>query len=312
MNALLLALIAVAAEPVDLLARSGSLHPDAGSQQSQWSDPARDRAPHWHKPDASASTLAQRIVSLAPVVTETLFVLGAGARVVGVTRFCDRPAAASTRTVVGGYTDASLEKILELKPDLVIAMPSFQQRALLDRLRERNIAVFVVFTDAIDEENAMMLALGDLVGAPEQARALVHKQQATLEATTRSAKGKGHRAVVVVGHDPLVVAGTGTFADVALRATGAESALLPGDPAWPVWSLEALLARQVAVVVAAEGPEAADRLRASFAPLGARAPRVVAAGGSILMRPGPSFADDVVTLEKLFAPSPAGGQPRSP
>jgi iron complex transport system substrate-binding protein len=267
---------------------------------------AGDRDPHFYDPAVDQTATSARIVSLAPVVTETLFVLGAGGRVVGVTRFCDRPAEATQRAVVGGYTDASLEKILELKPDLVIAMPSFQQRALLNRLRERGVAVFVVFTDSLDEENAMMLALGDLVGAPEKARALVERQRRTLETVQKNAKAKGQRAVVVVGHDPLVVAGAGTFADVALRATGAQSAVksdaVMSGGAWPVWSLESLLAQDVAVVVAAEGPEAADRLRASFAPLGARAPRVVAATGSILMRPGPSFADDVVTLEKLLTP----------
>ncbi len=263
-----------------------------------------DRAPHWHQPELSPQTRskAARIVSLAPVVTETLFVLGAGERVVGVTRFCDRPAAASTRTVVGGYTDASLEKILELRPDVVVAMPSFQQRALLDRLRERGVGVFVVFADTLDEESAMMLALGDLVGAPAQAQALVQRQREVLATTKRNAKGRQPRAVVVVGSDPLVVAGPGTFADVALRATGALSVLQAGDPAWPQWSLESLLARKVDIVVAAEGPAAVTRLQAVFAPLGPRAPRIVAADSAILMRPGPSFADDVVTLAGLLSP----------
>ncbi len=270
--------------------------------------PTGDRIPHWHRPEMSTTTMkapsaARRLVSLAPVVTETLFVLGAGAQVVGVTRFCDRPAEASTRIVVGGYTDASLEKILELKPDVVIAMPSFQQRALLDRLREQGIAVFVVFTDALDEQNAMMLALGDLVGQRDKAQALVDRQEQVLQTTAQHARGKMARAVVVVGHEPLVVAGPTTFADVALRATGAVSALLPDDPPWPQWSLESLMARKVSVVVAAEGPDAAVRLRSAFAPLGARAPRVVAAGNAILMRPGPSFADDVLTLEALLAAS---------
>ena len=269
------------------------------------------RTPHWHKPAAPTSPPtarlearhARRIVSLAPVVTETLFVLGAGERVVGVTRFCDRPAAATSRTVVGGYTDASLEKILELKPDVVIAMPSFQQRALLDRLRERGVDVFVVFTDTLPEEEQMVSALGGLVAAEAKAQQLVERQRLVLATTHKNARGHGQRAVVVVGQDPLVVAGSGTFADVALRATGAVSAVLADDPPWPQWSLESLLSRDVAVVVAAEGPDAAARLRTLFQRLGKRAPRVVAASGPILMRPGPSFADDVVTLEGLLSPA---------
>ena len=69
--------------------------------------PAPTRAPEWLLPKAqtAAPTAPQRIVSLAPVVTETLFLVGAGARVVGVTRFCDRPAKASELPKVGGYVD---------------------------------------------------------------------------------------------------------------------------------------------------------------------------------------------------------------
>ncbi len=264
-----------------------------------------ERQPHWHRPSSSSSSSsssskALRIVSLAPVITETLYALGAGARVVGVTRFCDRPAAARQKPSVGGYTDASLEQILALRPDVVVAMPSFGQRQLLDRLRDQQVPVFVVFTDSLDEESAMMSALGTLVDAAPAAAKLVQQQAQVLAAVAERQRGRGTRAVVVVGHDPLVVAGRGSFADVALQTTGAESAVKEGDPQWPQWSLEALLARHVDVIVAAEGPDAAAALRRQLLPLKERAPRVVAASDAILMRPGPSFAADVLLLEGLL------------
>lgn len=276
------------------------------------------REPHWHRPDPSSSSAAssaalspsttkagpQRIVSLAPVITEALYALGAGDRVVGVTRFCDRPAAAAQKPSVGGYTDASLEQILALNPDAVVAMPSFGQRQLLDRLRDQHVPVFVVFTDSLAEERAMLGALGQLIGNAAGADRLLAQQAAVLAAVEQRQQGRGRRAVVVVGHDPLVVAGRGSFADVALLATGAASALREGDPQWPQWSLESLLARQVDIVIAAEGPDGAAALRRQLAPLGARAPRVLAADGAILMRPGPSFADDVLALERLLTATP--------
>jgi iron complex transport system substrate-binding protein len=270
------------------------------------------RVPQWYRPDTTTTTTktlnaaAARIVSLAPVVTETLFALGAGARVRGVTRFCDRPAAAAMLPKVGGYTDASLEAILALSPDLVVAMPSMAQRTLLDRVRDRGVPVFVVFGDTPDETRAMMRSLGDVVGAHDAGELLAKKQVDTLAAiATRNAHRVAARTVaIVVGSDPLVVAGPGTFADVALRATGATSAVREGDPQWPQWSLEALVARRVDVVVAAEGPPSAARVRQLVAPLGARAPVVVAADRTILMRPGPSFVDDALTLEALLSSSP--------
>lgn len=268
-----------------------------------------ERAPHFYRPASSTTTSTtttanpQRIVSLAPVVTETLYALGVSDRVVGVTRFCDRPPEAQQKHSVGGYTDASLEDILSLKPDLVIAMPSLGQRQLLDRLRDHGVAVFVAFTDSFAEEEAMIAAVGAVVSRDDDARALVAEQGRVFDGVRARAAARGVSAVVVVGHDPIFVAGRGSFADAALRMTGATSAIAERDPQWPQWSVEALLARHVDVVVAAEGDAAAAALRRQLAPLGSRAPRVVAAPSAILMRPGPSFKDDALVLEQLLAPT---------
>jgi iron complex transport system substrate-binding protein len=277
--------------------------PATGVRQPHWYRPA-EAAPGSSSPGSSSPGSASRIVSLAPVVTETLFAVGAGPRVVGVTRFCDRPAAAAALPKVGGFTDASLEAILALDPDLVVAMPSMAQRALLDRLRDRGVPVFVVFGDTPDEVRDLLAAVGDVVGAASAGRALATRQDDSLQAIAargraRSRKPRGAVAVVV-GSDPLVVAGPGTFADVAVRATGAARAVLPGDPQWPQWSLESVLARHVVIVVAAEGPASALHLRELFRPLGDRAPVVIAADRAILMRPGPSFVDDALALESLL------------
>jgi iron complex transport system substrate-binding protein len=266
------------------------------------------RRAHFHHHAAAVGRGPQRIVSLSPAVTETLFAVGASARVVAVTRFCDRPAAAKALPQVGGYTDASLEAILAASPDLVIAQPSLQQRSLLDRLVERGIPALVVFADSIAESEDMMRAVGSVVGADDAASALVHRQRQVLGQASAS-PGKS-RVLVVVGTDPLVVAGRGSFGDDAVRALGYVSAIADDDPAWPSWSLESVLHRRVDVVVAAEGPAARLRLEQLFSPLGVRRPRVVVADRAILMRPGPSLADDVARLDALLtrAGSPAGAQ----
>ncbi len=292
-----------------------------------------DRAPHWYRPapgphpprplsqkqrggeggvveptpstptTPSPSTAAspQRIVSLAPALTETLFAVGAGSRVVGVTRFCDRPAAAQGLPVVGGYSDASLEAILLQRPDLVVAMPNLGQRALLDRLRDRGVPVFVAFTDTLAEQRAMVRAVAAVVDAAAAGDALVADADARVAAVARAQPARGVRAVVVVGRDPFVVAGHGSFANDALVLLGATSVMKPSDAAWPQWSLESFVARGVDVVVVADVKDAGP-VAAGLAALGPRAPRVLAAPRTILMRPGPSFADDVVALAALLAP----------
>jgi iron complex transport system substrate-binding protein len=233
-----------------------------------------------------------------------LFALGAGRRVVGVTRYCDRPAEAAALARVGGNDDASLEAVLALHPDLVVAMPTQGQRALIDVVRARGVRVVLVRADSDDDTRAAMRTLGALVGAGAAAEALIARQQRTLDELAARARGGGRVVAVVVGHDPIVVAGPGTLADVAVRATGARSAVGPAEPSWPQWSLESFLARRVEVVVAAEGARGAERLRGSLAALGDRAPVVVAAPDMILMRPGPSFPDDALVLERLLSSEP--------
>ena len=263
----------------------------------------------------TTTTAPHRIVSLSPAVTETLFAIGAGGQVVGVTRFCDRPTAAKALPNIGGYTDASLEAIMALKPDLVIAQPSFGQRAILDALVRAHIPVWVVFADTVDESRAMMVAVAEVSGHPGAASLLVARLDDALSMTTAAmtaagmAEGSSLGVVVVVGQDPIVVAGRHSFPDDALRAVLAAngdgrhptSVVTDSDPQWPVWSLESLLSRRVHLVVAAEGPEAAKALAIRLAPLGRRTPRIVSADRAILMRPGPSFADDVDTLRTLLA-----------
>ena len=266
---------------------------------------AAPRAPQWHRddlPHAQPELAATRIVSFAPVVTETLFLLGRGDNVVGVTRFCDRPPQAAARDKVGGFVDISLERVVALKPDLVIAMPSLGQRALLDRLRGLGIPVLVVFADGFAEVKLMTSGLGDVVRARPAADAL----NADLDLAMAALRGKmltPRRAAVVVGHAPLVVAGPGTFAAEALSIAGLSSAVPPDAPLWPVWSAESLALSGVQVLVAAEGAQAAAALRALIdrvVPAGRR-PHVVAAAEPILMRPGPALVADLAALGALLA-----------
>jgi iron complex transport system substrate-binding protein len=262
------------------------------------------RRAHFHGEQRPPTSGPRRIVSLSPAITETLFVVGAGPSVVGVTRYCDRPVEARTRTVIGGYTDASLEGIVALSPDLVIAQPSFQQRSLLDRLRDRGVPVLVVFADTVDESADLMATVGRVVGRSAEATALVARQDRALHEVPHLDNHQ-LRVVVVVGTDPLVVAGHDSFADRAVIAAGVTTAINATDPSWPQWSLETVAARHVDVIVAAEGEAAVARLTRLLQPLGARRPRIVSATTPILMRPGPAFTHDLETLRKLLqAPAP--------
>lgn len=278
---------------------------------------SESRRSHRYRPDATSDgrkAPPKRIVSLAPVLTETAFALGAGDSVVGVTRYCDRPEAAASLPKVGGYVDTQLEVLLSLKPDLVIAMPSLGQRQVLDRLRERGVPVWVAFGDSIAEVRDLVRGLGALLQREAEATRVLSQLDEGLERSRSIASQapKRPRAAVVFQVDPLVVAGPGTFPEEALVLAGAIPAGPRDAPAWPTWSLEALLAVAPEVLVAAEGPSAAARLRqllSRHGPRGARI-RVVAHEAPILIRPGPSLHEDVALLARLLhhpAPPPVSG-----
>lgn len=241
-----------------------------------------------------------RIVSLAPVVTETLFALGAGDRVVGVTRFCDRPAAAQALPKIGGFIDPQLEAILALKPDLVIAQPSRGVRTTLDRLRDRGVPVLVGFGDTLAEVRDLVLKVGDAVDAAAAARRKVAALDAALDKLRRPQTHRSPRVLVLVGARPLVAAGRGTFVDEALELVGARQALTASTPQWPTLSVETVGVLQPDVIVAAGGPADAAALQRTLAGLGARRPPIVSGKGAFLMRPGPSLDDDVALLQQLL------------
>ena len=115
----------------------------------------------------------ERIISLAPSVTETLFALGVGDRVVGVSTYCDYPVAATTIDRVGTFLQPNVERILAKRPDLVIAVPSPGNRAPVERLQELGIKVLVVNPERIAEILASIRAIADAVGVPQAGVALV-------------------------------------------------------------------------------------------------------------------------------------------
>lgn len=114
---------------------------------------------------------AQRIVSLAPHVTELLFAAGAGAQVVGVVAYSDFPPAATALPQVGGYSKVDLEAVAALRPDLIVAWRSGNRNAHLDRLRALGIPVFLNEPRSLDDVARSLEQFGTLAGTSAPAAA---------------------------------------------------------------------------------------------------------------------------------------------
>jgi iron complex transport system substrate-binding protein len=183
-----------------------------------------------------------RLVSLAPSVTETLFVLELGDVVVGDTDYCEYPPAAKLKPHVGSILNPSLESIVALKPDLVLGSPEANRREIADRLARFGIPLYGVTARTVDETLASIVDLGNLLGHEAEATRVVSGLRARIDAVSkRVAGGRAPRVLFVVWYRPLTTAGAGTFIGDVIRRAGGEpvSGGLEGE--WPKLSLEEAL-----------------------------------------------------------------------
>src|SRR6185436_5236709 len=113
-----------------------------------------------------------RIVSLAPNLTEIVYAVGAGDQLVGDTEYCDYPSQAKTVAKIGDTMHPSVERIIALKPQIVLVSTASQLEAFTKQLDQQNIAVYVTNPGSLDEIFHSITVLGELFGHSEQARIL--------------------------------------------------------------------------------------------------------------------------------------------
>lgn len=188
-----------------------------------------------------------RIVSLAPSVTETLFALGVGERVVGVTRYCDFPAEAAGRTIIGGYLDLNFEAVVGLEPDLVIGIRDSADA--IERLTRLGLATLEVDQHNVAGILHSIATIGEVCAVGDRAVVLADEVQGRIdEVRRRTAGGQRPRALVVVDR----AAGTGTitavwaagpssFYDELLELAGGDNAIEIDFVVYPEVSAEGLL-----------------------------------------------------------------------
>lgn len=247
-----------------------------------------------------------RIVSLSPSTTEAAFVVGAGGKVVGRSRYCNYPPEVLKLPQVGGYVDPSFEAILGLRPSLVVGARGPAGSAIADKLEAQGIKTYFPPTETFAQIDEMILGVGGRTGHADEAAREVAKLHARIAEVTRGVATKSRRRVVLVfGLAPISVAGPGSFADEMLQRVNAENAVKEGG-AYPTIGVERVLALDPDVIVNAAMMEerAKERLNAS-AP-GWSAVRAVKEGhvrtieDEAVLRPGPRIGDGLELLAKAI------------
>jgi len=200
-----------------------------------------------------ATGTAERIVTLAPNLTEIVFALGLGERIVGVTEDSNWPPEATTRRHVGTFWQVNLEAVLAAQPDLVVTLAFPQQRQLAERLKVVSCRCLTVKIDTITELYAAIARIGSATGRVSEAAGLITQMQADL-AQIAADVGVGVEAdrpkvLWVVQREPLRVAGTETFANEIIRLAGGRNAIGPTMQKYPPIGVEQLMACAPDVII---------------------------------------------------------------
>ncbi len=201
---------------------------------------------------------AQRIVSLAPHLTEQLFAIGVGGRIVGTTDFADHPEAAKALPRVARAHSVDLERIAAARPDLIVVWGSGFPPATLAALQRLGVPVYVDEPSSLDGIAASLLRLGALTAAPDAPSAAA-KYRAAIAALRERYAGRSEVSVFYqVWAQPLMTLGGRHVVSEGLRLCGARNVFEQLAPIAPQVAVEAVLAANPQVIVTAE-PGGIDR-----------------------------------------------------
>ncbi len=194
----------------------------------------------------------QRIVSVAPSVTETLFALGLGDRLVGVSSYCQFPPEALKKEKVGGYINPSLEKIVALRPDLVIGIAEGDLKTFVDKLAKLKIPVYITNPKNVSEVITSMQHIGEVTYSVQSAQRVTQAMKERIQSIQTKVQGRPHpRVLHVLNFEPLISAGKGTFVDDLIRLGGGRNIAETAQGKYPRFSLEEVLAVDPEVIILA-------------------------------------------------------------
>ncbi len=239
----------------------------------------------------------ERVISLAPNLTEIVFAIGGGDKLVGVTTFCNYPAEARKLSRVSDTLKPNIESVIALRPDVVLVSTASQLEAFSRSLEEQAIAVFVTSPNAIEDIYRSIEMIGKILGTEDRA------QDLTDELRMRAASVRGEppseqppKVFVQIDKDSLYTVGKDSYITEIVAVAGGLSATAQLATAYPNISREAAIAMNPDVILISESEgnrEPNDGFKNSPA---VKNGKVFKIDADLLSRPGPRF---IIALEQL-------------
>ncbi len=249
----------------------------------------------------------ERIVSLAPNLTEIVYAVGAGDLLVGNTEYCDYPAEAKGVAKIGDTMHPSVERIIALKPQIVLVSTASQLEAFTKQLDQQRIAVYVTNPGSLDEIFHSITVFGEMFGHSGQAALVASDLRKRAE--TVAAKISAVKPVSVfyqVAGEPLYTIGRDAYLTDLVRRAGGVSVTAEVPGAFPRYSDEAALAARPEAIILPTGgamgtanANVAGPLRNSPAALNNRIYKI---NDDHLSRPGPRLVDGLEELARALHP----------
>jgi iron complex transport system substrate-binding protein len=251
----------------------------------------------------------QRIVALAPNITEIIFALGQEHRLKGVTRYSDFPSEAAKLFKVGSYVHLDLERIVALKPDLCIAIKDGNPRLVAQRLESLKIPVYAVDPKNLDTIMKTIIEIGKLLDAGEKAKMLVQNMHSRIQRVKSLVEKAAHRPGVFfqIGISPIVSVGTPTFIHELIVLAGGTN-LASGPIPYPRFSREQVLALSPEVFIITSMARAAvfEKVKAEWSQWpnlpAVRNKRIYLQDSNLFDRPTPRLVGGLELLVRLIHP----------
>ena len=214
----------------------------------------------------AAQDKPQRIVSTSPSITETLFALGIGDRVVGVSQFCNYPPEVQKLPKIGSYIKPDAEAIARLAPELVVLERN--SSALTERLNALHIAFIEVPHSTLEDIFSEIQIIGKAAGVPERSASLIAQIKGSLDAIQSKAKATpSPRVLVIVDRQQgalnnLIAVGPANYVNQILEIAGGSNVLAKsGVPQYPRISLETVLRENPDVIIDLSGTQETEAAR---------------------------------------------------
>lgn len=251
----------------------------------------------------------QRMVALAPNITEIIFALGQEHRLKGVTMHSDHPEAAQKLPKVGSYVRLDLEKIVALKPDLCIAVKDGNPIKVIERLEDLKIPVYAVNPRNLNTVMDALREIGQILDADESAAKLIRNMRSRIQRVKTRVSKSAHMPGIFfqIGISPIVSVGTDTFIHEIIVLAGGKN-LAEGPVSYPRFSREQVisLSPDILIITPMTGSAAFEEVKAQWNRWptipAVQKGRIHLADPNLFDRPSPRLVDALELLSQLIHP----------